>query len=495
MSNPNNQIGDFLSALRKSNGFTQQQVADRLGVSNKTVSSWEAGISSPDISILPAIAELYGVSCDEIIRGKRIGVAAEEKYAYIKKEKATAHFLRRQKRNLSTFCLISYGLTAVGVILTLLLGFAALESRIGFFIGLIFLAASFITPAVGFRNIRFAVGDEWNSNETDELYDALNKSLYKIICINAAAFGFIAPHVIAPGHTGLSFTFEWLATELLCGLIALLIALAVCVPLYVHKRKKALKFLEEQDETDSSENVPEELKKTRKSKLRKIYEFQWKAKHAALIILLPFLFFAACAGATAIAASTYGRDSVIYTEIQINLEDLTAFPNTQNGPFAECDYTLESEETPPTENATGRFAAKFLFKNFPEQWKNYYRTENTDSGTLVTVYKYRFALADVEEIIEFYALDPNWQGGVQSIRRRYDYIISTEKPNAEQPTIISLSLYPSLTEQRSETTADALWWTALGFTICTPLSFAATIPSYLHKLKKHKNELREAHEE
>ena len=65
-------IGEFLFILRKSKGMTQQEVADRLGVSNKTVSSWETGASCPDISLLPAIAELYGVTCDELLRGERI---------------------------------------------------------------------------------------------------------------------------------------------------------------------------------------------------------------------------------------------------------------------------------------------------------------------------------------------------------------------------------------------------------------------------------------
>lgn len=64
-------IGQFLSALRRSNGYTQQDVAEKLGVSNKTISSWERDASAPDISIIPAIAELYGVTCDEILRAKR----------------------------------------------------------------------------------------------------------------------------------------------------------------------------------------------------------------------------------------------------------------------------------------------------------------------------------------------------------------------------------------------------------------------------------------
>ena len=62
-------IGEFLSILRKSKGLTQQEVADALGVSNKTVSSWETGASCPDIGMLHAIAELFGVTCDELLRG------------------------------------------------------------------------------------------------------------------------------------------------------------------------------------------------------------------------------------------------------------------------------------------------------------------------------------------------------------------------------------------------------------------------------------------
>lgn len=73
-------IGQFLSALRRSNGYTQQEVAEKLGVSNKTVSCWERDASYPDISMIPAIAELYGVTCDEILRAKRSPVQSETEH-------------------------------------------------------------------------------------------------------------------------------------------------------------------------------------------------------------------------------------------------------------------------------------------------------------------------------------------------------------------------------------------------------------------------------
>ena len=50
--------------------MTQQQVADILGVSNKTVSKWESGAGLPDIAALPALAALYGVTADDILAGE-----------------------------------------------------------------------------------------------------------------------------------------------------------------------------------------------------------------------------------------------------------------------------------------------------------------------------------------------------------------------------------------------------------------------------------------
>lgn len=64
-------MGEFLAVLRKANGYTQQEVAEKLNISNRTLSSWETDRTTPDILLLPAIADLYGVTADEILRGER----------------------------------------------------------------------------------------------------------------------------------------------------------------------------------------------------------------------------------------------------------------------------------------------------------------------------------------------------------------------------------------------------------------------------------------
>ena len=64
--------GTFISALRKANGITQQELADMLNISNKAVSRWERDECAPDITLIPALAEILGVTCDELLKGERI---------------------------------------------------------------------------------------------------------------------------------------------------------------------------------------------------------------------------------------------------------------------------------------------------------------------------------------------------------------------------------------------------------------------------------------
>ena len=64
-------IGAFLKKLRKEKGLTQEQLAEKLNVSSRTVSRWETGSNMPDIGILVEIAVFFDVSIPEIISGER----------------------------------------------------------------------------------------------------------------------------------------------------------------------------------------------------------------------------------------------------------------------------------------------------------------------------------------------------------------------------------------------------------------------------------------
>ncbi|MDE6687582.1 MAG: helix-turn-helix domain-containing protein [Lachnospiraceae bacterium] len=64
--------GKFIADLRKEKGFTQEQLGDKIGVTNKTVSRWETGVYLPPADVMLALGELFNVSVNEILSGKRL---------------------------------------------------------------------------------------------------------------------------------------------------------------------------------------------------------------------------------------------------------------------------------------------------------------------------------------------------------------------------------------------------------------------------------------
>ena len=65
-------LGKRIAALRKEKGLTQEQLAEKVGVSAQAVSKWENDVSCPDITILPLLADLLGVTVDELLGVKPI---------------------------------------------------------------------------------------------------------------------------------------------------------------------------------------------------------------------------------------------------------------------------------------------------------------------------------------------------------------------------------------------------------------------------------------
>ena len=63
-------FGRRLQTLRAAAGFSQEQLAERLDVARQTISKWELGISTPELSKLVELSELFGVSLDQLARGK-----------------------------------------------------------------------------------------------------------------------------------------------------------------------------------------------------------------------------------------------------------------------------------------------------------------------------------------------------------------------------------------------------------------------------------------
>lgn len=95
-------MGSFLKELRTEENLTQEQLGEKIGVTNKTVSRWETGKYMPPVQCLEILSDLYEVSINEIIAGERLEVdsfkdSAEEnlKAALNKIEKENEKFEKR----------------------------------------------------------------------------------------------------------------------------------------------------------------------------------------------------------------------------------------------------------------------------------------------------------------------------------------------------------------------------------------------------------------
>lgn len=121
--------GSFLKTLRKRKGLTQEQLAEMLGVTNRSVSRWETGTNLPDIDVIITLSEFYDVDIKDLLNGESrkteqlhkegsiVNMQAQDKELIIKaaeygsdKAKASA---RRSRLRIALIALLSVVVTAV----------------------------------------------------------------------------------------------------------------------------------------------------------------------------------------------------------------------------------------------------------------------------------------------------------------------------------------------------------------------------------------------
>ena len=90
----NERIGKFILELRKQKGMTQKELAEKVRVSDKTISKWECGNSIPDITYLEALCNSLDISVNELLSGQRL---SEESYS----KKAEENIMALMKENKS----------------------------------------------------------------------------------------------------------------------------------------------------------------------------------------------------------------------------------------------------------------------------------------------------------------------------------------------------------------------------------------------------------
>lgn len=192
-------IGSFIAVLRKSKGMTQKELAEKLCVSDKAVSRWERDETAPDLTLIPVIADIFGVTSDEILRGEKRSAekteSGEEKSR--RSEKQIKHILTSGVNKYKKLSWIVGGVAAAGVVICATVCLCG-RPVLGLGLGLVFVIAAFICIGV-FVSDASAAG---KSDEIDEknvkdykrqIYQkTLSNALFVTFCLSLEAFVFVA---------------------------------------------------------------------------------------------------------------------------------------------------------------------------------------------------------------------------------------------------------------------------------------------------------------
>lgn len=111
-------IGKFISECRKQKNITQEQLANTLGVSNRTISKWENGVCMPDYSILPTLCKALDITINELLSGEKL---TDENYQQKLEENLILNMAELKRRSKKTFLFI------IKIVLPLLLVFLILS--------------------------------------------------------------------------------------------------------------------------------------------------------------------------------------------------------------------------------------------------------------------------------------------------------------------------------------------------------------------------------
>ena len=238
-------MGAFIAVLRKANGLTQKELAEKLNVSDKAVSRWERDESYPDLTLIPLIADIFGITADELLRGERNkddvapkGGGTSEKRIEILINRLSAKYKNQR--------IISLGIAFFGLALALLINFAALKSFLAFGLAALFNIAAVVLNAVFTNTTLSAVNtDEIESDEVTAFRQKTKDKSWRGYAVIALIVVFCLPLLISGGtYYGLDFMGWFYAGAAFAAVLAVLLLIIVSV--VVIKGTKQLSFSEKQ---------------------------------------------------------------------------------------------------------------------------------------------------------------------------------------------------------------------------------------------------------
>lgn len=155
-------IGGFLRQLRKEHGLTQEQLGEKVGATNKTISRWETGVYMPPVECLAMLSELYGVSINEIVAGKRVET---EGFADVAEDNITDALKDIEKSRVAFENRMMVMLAITTVITMAIILMLPLESVKDVVVFVLVIALAFISNTMNMVSVALGKSKTWKDEE------------------------------------------------------------------------------------------------------------------------------------------------------------------------------------------------------------------------------------------------------------------------------------------------------------------------------------------
>ncbi|SDB33597.1 Helix-turn-helix domain-containing protein [Pseudobutyrivibrio sp. YE44] len=233
-------IGEFVSSIRKEKGYTQKQLADSIGVSDKAISRWETGRGLPDTSIMPELCRILEININELLSGEHL--SAEDYDG--KAEKNMVELMKNNENYRKNEKLSSIGMI-IGIIILITFVMAIIlfgRGQIGWFLDIPSLLAVIgikyiilgISKQFGYylNGIKLAFGKQLQADSEE-----LEKSEYAITygikaTLYSGALSSIIGIVLSIGTIG---NLEKLGPKLAVAILTVFYAIAISMVLHMFK--------------------------------------------------------------------------------------------------------------------------------------------------------------------------------------------------------------------------------------------------------------------
>lgn len=121
-------IGNLIKELRKEKNYTQEQLAEKLGVSQRTVSRWETGHNLPDLDILMEMADFYDVDLRELLDGERKGDKMDKEIEETVMK--VAEYSNEEKKQLTRKMSVLFSIGIIVIIVYVILRYSGMADNV-----------------------------------------------------------------------------------------------------------------------------------------------------------------------------------------------------------------------------------------------------------------------------------------------------------------------------------------------------------------------------